>query len=80
MKYLTALSTSEPALLGASVSAVAGDAVTNHWLLPGSTPDTTSNLLSQVLGELKDRGKSTPETRILLPYGRRGHRSLAKTG
>lgn len=45
MKYLTALSTSEPALLGASVSVVAGNAVTNHWLLQGQqqTPGQVSS-------------------------------------
>jgi len=49
-------------------------------MLSGATVDTRASLLLQVLGELKDRGKSTPGTRILLPNGRRGHRPLEKTG
>lgn len=79
MKCLTAMTT-KLALLNASVSAVAGDAVISRQVLPRSTVNTRARLLSQVLGELKDRGKSTPETRILLPNGGRGHRPQGKTG
>lgn len=74
------MTTSKPALLSTSVSAVAGDEVKSHQVLPEPTADAGASLLSEVPGELGDTNRNTPEMQILLLNGRRGHRSLGRTG
>lgn len=58
------VTTSKPALLSASVSAVAGDAVKSYQALPEPIADTGASPLSEAPGGPRGTGRNAPEMRI----------------